>query len=166
MSNVQRQYFGDGAIGTAQTSHPCGDAVAIEIGDLVGLSSALVVPASAGADAGTLAQNQEQFHDIFLGVSRSAHRATHDPLDNVNIDVATKGIFRFPVVSSSGYAVGDFVGPDGTGSGGLVGVANQVLVKVATANLAVGRIFKVLSATEILVQIESVIAMGGAQAAA
>lgn len=165
MANVQRQYFGVSS-GVAQITKNCDDATAIEQGDLVGLTSDLVVPASAGADAGTLAQNQEQFHDIFLGVSRSAHRASHSPLDNVALDIATEGIFRFPVTASSGYVTGDFVGPEGTGTSLAVGVANQLLVKVATANLAIGRIHSVLSATEITVKIESVMAMGGAQAMA
>lgn len=162
MSNKQRQVFGV-ASGTAQITKDCADATVIEIGDLVALVTDAVVPASSFADAGTLAQNQEAFHDAFLGVSRSAHRATHDPLDPVAMDVALEGVFRFPVTASSGYAVGDFVGPEGTGAALAVGVANQLLVKVATANLAIGRIRKIVSATEVWVDIKSVVLMGGAQ---
>ena len=164
MSNVQRQVFA-GAGGSAQIAKDCAEATAVEVGDLVALVTDAVVPAAAMADVGTLAQNQEAFHDAFLGVSRSAHRASHDPADPVTLDIATEGVFRFPCASSAGYAVGDFVGPADHATPGA-GLKSQTVVKVATANLAIGRIFKIVSATELWVTIESVVLTGGAQAAA
>jgi len=164
MANKQRQVFGVES-GTAQISKNCADSRAVEIGDLVGLVSDLVVPAAAFADAGTLAQNQEAFHDAFLGVSRSAHRATHDPLDTVALDIATEGIFRFDMADTTGVNVGDLVGAADHATPGT-GLKSQSVAVVATANLAIGRVFKVYSGTEVWVKIESVILMGGAQAAA
>jgi hypothetical protein len=165
MSNKQRQVF-QGTAGSDQFPGTVGDAVAVEQGDLVALVSGLIVPASAFADSGTLAQNQEAFHDLFLGVSRSAHRATHDPLDGTAMDIATSGVFRFAITDSSAVIVGDFVGPEGSGAALAVGLENQKVVEVATANLAIGRVFKIVSATEVWVRIESVILTGGAQAMA
>ncbi len=164
MANKQRQVFGVTS-GTAQTAAPCADSSVVEQGDLVGLVSGLVVPAAAFADVGTLAQNQEAFHDAFLGVSRSAHRATHDPLDPVQMDVATEGVFRFDMADTTGVNRGDLVGAADHATPGT-GLKSQSVAVVATANLAIGRVFKVFSGTEVWVEIQSVIQMGGAQAAA
>jgi len=165
MSNVQRQIFGVQS-GTAQIAKDCETATVIEVGDLVALVSDKVVPASGFADAGTLAQNQEAFHDAFLGVSRSAHRASMTPADPLTLDIATEGIFRFPMTSTAAVVVGDLVGPEGTGAALAVGLADQLLVEVATPNLAIGRVTKIVSATEVWVDIKSVVTMGGAQAMA
>jgi hypothetical protein len=165
MSNVMRRVLPDDQ---CQMTFECDPATVIEIGDLLYVASDLVLPAASQADLGTLAQNQEGFHDAFLGVSLSAHRAAISGFvsDNVALDVALEGVFRYPVTSSAGYARGDYVGPEGTGAALAVGMANQLLVKVATPNLAIGRIFRVVSATEVWVEIDSVIMGGGARAAA
>lgn len=133
---------------------------AIEAGDLLYISSGEVYPASALADAGTEAQNQEAFHDAFVGVALqdSAAGAT-DP-----IRVATAGVFTFSCPSSS-FALGALVGPDGVGPD--ASLADQTVNAVATANLACGRVAAATtSSTSVTVEIESVIRTGGPRAAA
>jgi hypothetical protein len=138
------------------------------VGDLVALVTDKVVPAGAMPDAGTLAENQEAFHDAFLGVSRSAHRADvpGHVKDSPTMDVATEGVFRFPTSeSTSTYAVGDYIGAADHATPGA-GLKSQTVVKVATPNLAVGRLFRIISDTEVWITIESVVLTGGVQAAA
>lgn len=141
---------------------PVASATVIEIGDLVYQASGAALPASALADAGTLAQNQEAFHDLFLGVAEAQSRAG----DTAPIRVATSGVFEFDIVSAS-LALGALVGPDGTGTDGLVGVANQTVESVATPNLAIGRVVQATtSATKVKVAIDSVVVTGGPRAMA
>ena len=137
-------------------------ATVIEIGDLVYLSSGEILPASALADAGTEAQNQEAFHDLFLGVAEQRSRAG----DTDRIRVATSGVFEFDCASAS-LGLGALVGSAGTGAGDAVGVANQIVKSVATPNLAVGRVAEATtSATKVKVAIDSVIMTGGPRAMA
>jgi hypothetical protein len=164
MSNVQRQVFGVQS-GTAQSDETVALAQAVEVGDLCALVSGLIVPAASMPDVGTLAQNQEAFHDAFVGVSRSAHRATHDPADGTKLDIAREGIFRYAMADTTGVNKGDLVGAADAASAGT-GLKSQTVAVVATANLSIGRVFKVYSGTEVWVDIKSVVAMGGAQAAA
>lgn len=134
----------------------------IEIGDLVYLASGKALPASELADAGTKAQNQEAFHDAFLGVATSRSRAG----DTDPIIVATTGVFEFPIASAT-LVIGSLVGSAGTGEAGAVGVANQLIESVATANLAIGRTVEAIaSGTKVKVDIVSTVVYGGPQAAA
>jgi len=136
---------------------PVASATVIEIGDLVYLASGAALPATSLADAGTKAQNQEAFHDAFIGVSMTRSRNG----DTTPITVATSGVFEFDCVSSS-LALGALVGPIGTGASDAVGVANQSVESVATANLAVGRVNKATtSATKVLVGIVGTVNFGG-----
>ncbi|MBP3956462.1 hypothetical protein J8F10_14370 [Gemmata sp. G18] len=112
-------------------------ASAIYAGDFVALVSSKASPISALGDAGTLAQNQEQAHDVFLGVALDAKLAG----DTRDILIASAGECKYPCAAlGSGSDIGAYVGPAGTGSGGLVGVADQIVAIVATPNLAFGRL--------------------------
>lgn len=143
-------------------SVPVDSATVIEVGDLVYLASGKALPASSLADAGTKAQNQEAFHDAFIGVSMSRSRNG----DTEPVTVATAGVFEFDMGSAS-LALGQLVGAAGTGVDGAVGVANQSIESVATANLAVGRTTEITtSATKTKVRIVSTVIHGGPQAAA
>jgi hypothetical protein len=137
-------------------------ATVIEIGDLVYLASGAALPFSAQADLGTKAQNQEGAHDAFIGVSLSRSRnGDADP-----ITIATAGVFEFDLASAT-LAIGSLVGPAGTGEAGAVGVANQSIESVATANLAIGRTVEAItSATKVKVDIVSTVIYGGPQAMA
>jgi hypothetical protein len=158
MANVFRYQYGD----TKPVMAAVDSAVVIEIGDLVALVTGKAVPADDFADAGTLAQNQEAFHDLFLGVAEQQSRSG----DTAAIRVATAGTFEFDIVSAT-LALGALVGPDGTGTDGLVGVANQIVESVAAANLAIGRVQEAIaSQTKVKVNIDSVIMTGGPRAMA
>lgn len=161
MSNVMRRIFPD-----KQRTVPfeCADATAVEQGDVLYVASDLALPANSLADAGSLAANQEAIHDAFIGVSLSAHRASHDPLDGVVLDVCTEGVFRFPVVSTTGYVRGDLLGVDEVDAANKA--HSQRLIKVAAANLSIARVFKVVSATEVWAEIVSTLYSGGIQAVA
>ncbi len=137
-------------------------ATVIEIGDLVYQASGKALPASAQADLGTEAQNQEGFHDAFLGVAEQRSRAG----DTADIRVATAGVFEFDCASAN-FALGDLVGPAGTGAGSAVGVANQTVKAVATPNLAIGRVVRAgTSLTKVLVAIDATLITGGPRAMA
>ena len=153
MADVFRYRYGD----ANPVQVPVASATVIEIGDLVYLSSGNALPASSQADLGTKAQNQEGFHDAFIGVSMSRSRNG----DTAPIDVATSGVFEFDSASAS-YALGALVGPAGTGAGDAVGVANQTVESVATANLAIGRVAAATtSQTKVKVDIVSTVLRGG-----
>jgi hypothetical protein len=79
----------------------------------------------------------------------------------VPVTVATAGVFEF-IATSATYALGALVGPAGTGLADAVGLANQTVEAVATANLAVGRVWKASgTATTALVEIVGVVNHGG-----
>ena len=129
-------------------------------GSGIGSGANLARPASAMFTQTTLALAQGAFHDLFLGVAMQKNGAqanetlplhstvNHQP-PNV-ITVATSGRFRFPLAASSGpFYGGEYIGPTnmlaevGTTSG-TSGVAtgkleNQVVAKVATGDLSIGR---------------------------
>lgn len=161
MSNVMRKIFRG-----KQDTVPfeCADAIAVETGDVLYVASDLARPANELADAGSLAANQEAIHDAFIGVSLSSHRASHDPLDSVVLDVAIQGVFRFPVVSTAGYVRGDLLGVDEVDAANKA--HSQRLIKVAAANLSIARVVKVVSATEVWAEIVSTVYSGGIQAVA
>lgn len=153
MADVMRWRYGD----TNPISVAVESATVIEVGDMVMLTSGYAVPFSSQADLGTEAQNQEGAHDTFLGVSMRRSRAG----DTQPITVATSGEFEF-IATSASYALGALVGPAGTGAGDAVGVANQTVEAVATANLAVGRVSRASgTATTALVAISSTVLSGG-----
>lgn len=158
MADTFRYVFGD----TNPVQAAVDSAVVIEIGDLVALVTGKAVPADDFADAGTKAQNQEAFHDLFLGVAEQRSRnGDTDP-----IRVATTGTFEFDIASAT-LGLGALVGAAGTGEAGAVGVANQSVESVATPNLAIGRVREAIASnTKVKINIESVIMTGGPQAMA
>ena len=158
MADVMRYRSGE----TNPVVVPVESATVIEIGDMVMLVSGYAEPFSDQADLGTKAENQEGGHDAFIGVSMQRSRAG----DTDPITVATTGVFEF-IATSAAYALGALVGPGGTGEAGAVGIANQTVEGVATANLAVGRVNKASgTTTTITVGIVGTVNHGGPQAMA
>jgi hypothetical protein len=154
MADVMRWRYGD----TNPVSAAVDAATVIEIGDLVYQEVDDARPASAQADLGTEAQNQEGFHDKFLGVAMQASRNG----DTAPIRVATSGVFEF-VTAAAAYELGALVGLVGATT-----LADQELKAVATENLAVGRVAKRVNpaGTAVYVEIVSTVMRGGPQAMA
>jgi hypothetical protein len=154
MSDILRWRYGD----TSPVVIPVESATVIEIGDLVYLDTDDAKPASAQADAGTEAANQEAFHDLFAGVAMQRSRAG----DTTPIRVATRGVFEFPCPSST-FEVGALIGASENGGGNAL--LNQQVEGVAAANLAIGRCAKRVNpaATTVLVDIVATISHGGPQ---
>ena len=133
----------------------------IEIGDMVLQDAGMAQPASANADAGSEAGNQEALHDDFVGIAMQ-----HSPAGSTDpVRVATSGVFEMDCAAAT-FVVGDLIGADEASSG--TALENQVVAKVATPNLAIGACVKHVnpSATRVLVEVMSTIVRGGAQAAA
>jgi len=137
---------------------PVDSATVVELGDLLYLDTDDAKPAASQADAETEAANQEAFHDKFLGVAmqRSAAGETEE------IRVATTGVFEFAAPSAT-YELGELLGADEAASG--TALESQKVASVATANLAIGRCAKRVSAaaTKVLVAIQSTVLWGGPQ---
>jgi hypothetical protein len=138
---------------------PVDSATVIEIGDMLYLDIDDAKPASAQSDQGTKSSNQQLFHDVFAGVAMQASRSG----DTQPIRVATTGVFEFDCVSTT-LEVGDMLGPDENVAG--TALLNGTVIKVTTANAAVGRCAKRLNpaGTRTLVDIVSAVLKGGAQA--
>jgi hypothetical protein len=140
---------------------PVDSATAILVGDFVRLDTDDIKVLSTMSDAGTKAQNQEAAHDVFVGVALEASPAGTAN----NIMIATEGEYLGIDAASATYEQGAFVGPQGTGSAGAVGVADQAVEAVATANLAVGRVIRRgTTVTELDIDFTGVITTGGQQA--
>ena len=142
-------------------------AVAIYAGDHVMLVSSKASPVSAQGDLGTKAQNQEGAHDAYLGVALDAKLAG----DTRDILVASAGEFKYPCAAlGQAYDIGAYFGVAGTGGSGAVGVADQIVEPVATANLAVGRLSRNAASgdTSVYLEIAGVLTttQAGAQAMA
>jgi hypothetical protein len=154
MSNTMRWRYGD----TNPIMVPVLTESMVEIGDLIYMASGTGKPAADLADLGTKAANQEAFHDAFVGVAMQCSPAgSVDP-----IRVATSGVFELDCASATA-AVGDLFGIEEDGSG--TELLSQTVVKVATANLAVGRCAKQVNpaSTRVLVDIVSTVMRGGPQ---
>jgi len=157
MANIMRWRYGD----TNPVTLPVLVGIVIEIGDLIYLNNGSAKPASSQADQGTLVANQEMFHDNFVGVAMQASRAS----DTEPIRIATSGVFEF-LCSSATFELGDLIGTNEEGTG--TQLDNQIIVGVATPNLALGRCAKRVSpaATKVLLDIVGTVTRGGPQAAA
>jgi hypothetical protein len=154
MANTMRWRYGD----TNPVMIPVQDSIVIEIGDVIYQASSLARPASALVDLGTEVANQEAVHDALVGVAMQASPVgSTDP-----IRVATSGVFEFDCLASV-VEVGDLVGVDEDGSG--LELMDQTVVKVATANLAIGRCAKRVNpaGTRVLVEVVSTVLRGGPQ---
>ncbi len=157
MANKMRWRYGD----TNPVMMPVVAETVIEIGDLVHLDNGVAYPASSQEDVGTEAGNQEQFHDVFIGVAMQC-----SPAGNAEpIRVATSGVFEFDCASGT-FEVGDLMAVDEAASG--TALEDQVVAKVVTPNLAIGRCPKRVNpaGTRVLVEIASTLLRGGPQAAA
>ena len=157
MADKMRWRYGE----TNPVMMPVATGLVIEIGDLVYLDTDVLRPASSQTDQGTLAANQELFHDNFLGVAMQ-----HSPSDSsAAIRVATTGVFEFDCLSAT-FEIGDLIGstedPLGTE------LESQFVEQVAAENLAVGRCVKRIetAGTNVLVDIVSTVVRGGPQVAA
>ena len=157
MSDIMRWRYG----ATNPVVLPVDSTTVIEIGDLVYLATDDVRPASDQADQGTEAANQELFHDNFAGVAMQRSPAG----DTKPIRVATTVVFEYVCLSAT-FEVGALIGVDEASNG--TQLEDQVVVSVATANLAVGRCAKRLNpaSTRVLVEIVSTVSYGGPQVAA
>ena len=133
----------------------------IAIGDAIYLATDDGRPASLQADGGTLAANQEAFHDAFVGF---ALEASADG-ETTPIAVAAAGIMEMDCASST-FEVGDLVGMSENGGG--TALLNTTGIAVATANLAVGRVIERRSVanTKVKVAFVSTVILGGPQAMA
>lgn len=157
MANSMRWRYGDTSPVMAATS----SSDAIKIGDLLYQASGVAKPASAQADQGTAAANQAVFHQSFLGVAMQASPAGAD----APIRVATTGVFEFDCAAAT-FDIGDGVGAAENSGGDAL--EDQVVAPVADQmSLAVGRCAKHVNpaGTRVLVDVVSVVAKGGPQAA-
>lgn len=129
----------------------------IEIGDMVYLDTDDAKNAAALSASSTLAETQEAFHDLFLGVA--AQRSRNGDTDPIRVD--TEGVFEFACESAT-FEIGGLVGP-AESSGAAI--EDQKVVAVATANLAVGRVAQreASAVTSVFVRIFSTIMLGGPQ---
>ncbi len=130
----------------------------IDIGDLVYQDVDDAKPASAQADQGSEAANQELFADKFLGVAMQRSRAGEaEP-----IRVATTGVFELDCPSGT-FELGDLVGADENASGD--GLLCQQVAPVTLSKYAIGRVAKrvATAATSLLVDVRSTVMTGGVE---
>ena len=157
MSNTMRWRYGE----TNPVMLPVSVGTAVEIGDLLYLDGDNVKPASSQSDQGTLAGNQETFHDNFVGIAMQCASGTATE----TIRVATSGVFEFTCFPAT-FEVGDLRGAAEDGAG--LQLEAQAVLGVATENLALGRCVKraPVASDKVLIDIVSTVVRGGAQAAA
>ena len=157
MANIMRWRYGD----TNPVMMPVEVGFSVEIGDLLYLEAGYARPASSMPDQGTLAANQELLHDKFLGVAMQSSKAeTATP-----IRVATSGVFELDCIAES-FELGDLLGGHEEATG--TQLDQQVVMGVATENLAIGRCVKrtLTPENKVLLEIVSTVVRGGPQAAA
>ncbi|MEX2316318.1 MAG: hypothetical protein WD669_04140 [Pirellulales bacterium] len=154
MANTMRWRYGD----TSPVILPVDASTVIEIGDMVYLEIDDARPASAQADQGTEAANQQLFHSKFAGVAMQASPSG----DSTPIRVATTGVFEFDILSTT-LEVGDLMGSDENAGG--TALLNQTVAKVTTANASIGRCAKRLNpaGTRVLFDVVSTVTLGGPQ---
>ena len=119
---------------------------AIQVGDLVALSSGSAISALDFTWDTNLATTQTAFASAFLGVSGQLKRADvalvygNSVANQIRVDCS--GIYAGDYTGSA-LLVGDFVGPTSVSNV----LQPQSLVKVASAALAVGRVVEALAGT-------------------
>ncbi len=157
MSNKMRWRYGE----TNPVRLPVDSATVIEIGDLVYLDTDDAKPASAQADGGTLAANQEALHDKFVGIAMQSS-VTGETLP---IRIATTGVFEFDCAADT-FELGELIGPVENVAGSAL--EDQSVISVAAANLAIGRCARRVASndTRVFVDVVSTVMKGGVQAAA
>lgn len=134
-------------------------ATVIYRGDLIATVTSGGAPYAAGDHVWNtnLSTTQNEFHNLFLGVS--ADRSRSGDIDVIKVN--TRGVFEFDCAAAT-FEIGDIVGP-AKQSGNLL--EPQKVVSVATANLAIGRVARRYGSntTTVLVKIESTRMDGGVQ---
>ena len=119
---------------------------AIQVGDLVALSSGSAISALDFPWDTNLATTQENFAGAFLGISGQLKRDDialvygNSVANQIRVDCS--GIYAGDYTGSA-LLVGDFVGPTSVSSV----LQPQSLVKVASAALAIGRVVEALATT-------------------
>jgi len=140
-------------------------ATVIEVGDLIFQDPTLkqAKPASAQADQGSLAGNQELFTTNFVGVAlqRSPSGTTND------ITVGTAGIYEMDCASAT-FSIGDRVGVAENATGDALEDQKVIAVATLSPKLSVGRVEKerVTAATSVYIKIKSTVLEDGPQAIA
>ncbi len=157
MPNTMRWRYGD----TNPVMLAVDSATVIEIGDLIYQETDDARPASALADLGSEALNQEGLHDKFVGVAMQASPAGTAG----QIRVATSGVFEFDCAAAA-FEVGALIGAKENTSGDAL--LNQTVKAAAALSSAFGRCARRVNPAgpRVLVQIESTVMRGGPQAAA
>ena len=152
MSDRMRWRYGD----TNPVVAAVDEQTVVEIGDVVWHDTDEAKPAAALEDVGTKAENQAALVAKFLGVAMQRSRAG----DTAALRVATTGVFEFDCAAAS-FALGDLIGP--AGNADATGLLNQQVEKVATANLAIGRVARrePANSTRVLVDVRSTVMTGG-----
>lgn len=136
---------------------PANVAGEIKAGDFLVMASNKVVRVSSMADAGTLAQNQAAAKAVFAGVAIDQKRAG----ETRSILVACGPcVFKYPCNTGNVGDVGAFVGIEGTGAGLAVGMADQMVVLVATATLAIGKLAKAVATGDTVMEVEIASVLG------
>jgi hypothetical protein len=118
---------------------PVDDAQAVTNGNMLYYQSGQVPDTvknfSDLTDSGTKLQNQQAARVYFAGIALRSHAASSG---STTIPVATAGIFEFDIASTD-IAVGDLLGPLGTGTASAVGVSDTSVEIVTDQSAAIGR---------------------------
>ena len=157
MTSAMRYRYGD----TRPVVLPVDASTVIETGDLIWMDTDDAKPASAQADQGTKAFNQEAFHDRFVGVAmQQSLSGTADA-----IRIATSGAFEL-VCDSGTFELGELIGVEEASSG--TALENQKVAGVANEYRAIGRCARRVGSadTKVLIDLQSTVMRGGPQAAA
>ncbi len=113
-------------------SYPYARAIAIDIGDLVFVSSDYAVPASSLTGTGTQAGDATAFVPVFAGVASERKLATSSA---GTVDVTPYWVGDVPCAAAT-WNVGDLVTVVENGSNN--GIVTQQLQKTTTASVALG----------------------------
>jgi len=153
MSDKMRWRYGD----TNPVVAAVDSGTVIEIGDLLYQATDDARPASAQADQGNVAANQELFADSFLGVAMQRSRSG----DTSPIRVATTGVFEFDCPENT-FELGDLVGPDEVFGTTLT---TQQVEPVSSSVCAIGRVARreASATTSVLVDVRSTVMTGGVE---
>jgi hypothetical protein len=144
---------------------PIATGQAVDIGDLVGISSGTLVRASDTTWDTNLATTQVAFRALFLGVSGQFKDSSTAQIRGNYIAnrcrVDSDGFYQFATASAS-YNIGDLVGPAKASGNALL---NDTVASVAALDKAIGYVVeKTTSATTVKVRLLSVKAPNAASA--
>jgi len=140
-------------------------ATVINVGDLIYQDPTLkqAKPASAQADQGSLAGNQELFTTNFVGVASQRSLAG----ETTDIRVSTGGVYEMDCASAT-FSIGDRVGVAEDSAGTALEDQKVIAVASTSPKLAVGRVHKERTSadTTVWVEIKSTLIDDGPQAIA